>query len=74
MRHDLTPSPILPGSRGMSKAPTAGLLVAAARFAHVVSSCDGGAVAAVSVAAITPAANEDLHPATSAQVQTASSL
>lgn len=74
MRHDLTPSPVLPGSRGMGEASAAGSLVAAPGFSHIVSSCDGGALAAVSVAAIAPAANEDLHPATCTQVQTASSL
>ncbi|WP_126879985.1 hypothetical protein [Paraburkholderia kururiensis] len=72
MRHELTPCPIPPGPRGMGEAPAAGLLVTASGFAHIVPACDSGAVPAVPVAAVTPAADEDLHPATGAQVQTAS--
>jgi hypothetical protein len=71
MRHDLTPRPISPGTRRMRKASTARELIASSGFAHPVAACVDGAVVAVTVAAIAPAANEDLRPATGAQVQAA---
>ncbi|MGY6258831.1 hypothetical protein ACXIVK_35880 [Paraburkholderia caledonica] len=69
MRHELPPDPIAPGACGMCKASAAGTLIALSGFAHAVAACMGGAVAAVSIATVTLAADEDLRPTTGAQVQ-----
>lgn len=74
MRHELPPGPMTPGVRSMGKAPAAGTLVASSGFPNAIAACVGGAVAAVSIVAIAPAADKDLHPASGTQVKTASSL
>ena len=69
MRHELPPDAIAPGACGMCKASAAGTLIALPGFAHAVAACMSGAVAAVSIATVTLAADEDLRPTTGAQVQ-----
>jgi hypothetical protein len=69
MRHELPPDPIAPGACGVCESSTAGTLIALSGFAQAVAACVGGAVAAVSIATVTLAADEDLRPTTGAQVQ-----
>ena len=71
MRHFIAPSPIALGSSRVSNAPTARALIASSSLAHTVTAYVGGAIPAISIAAIAPAADEDLRPATGAQVQAA---
>lgn len=71
MRHKLTAGPIAPCACSMRKASAAGELVALSGFANAVAACVGGAVAAVSIAAVTLATDEDLRPTAGAQVQAA---
>ncbi|WP_232452801.1 hypothetical protein [Burkholderia ubonensis] len=71
MRHFIAPGPVALGSSRVSNASTARALIASPGLAHKLTAYVGGAIPAISIAAITPAADEDLRPATGAQVQAA---
>ncbi|MDY7806153.1 hypothetical protein U0E23_27300 [Burkholderia stagnalis] len=71
MRHFIAPGPVALGSSRVSNASTARALIASSGLTHTVTTYVGGAIAAISIAAIAPAADEDLRPATGAQVQAA---
>lgn len=71
MRHVIAPGPIALGASRVSNASTARALIASSGLAHTVTAYIGGAIPAISIAPIAPAADEDLRPATGAQVQAA---
>ncbi|WP_157648185.1 hypothetical protein [Burkholderia ubonensis] len=71
MRHFIAPGPIALGASRVSNASTARALIASSGLAHTVTAYIGGTIPAISIAAIAPAADEDLRPATGAQVQAA---
>ncbi|WP_155754546.1 hypothetical protein [Burkholderia stagnalis] len=71
MRHFIAPVPIALGASRVSNASAARALIASSGLAHAVTAYVGGAIPAISIAAIASAANEDLRPATGAQVQAA---
>ncbi len=71
MRHDLCARPIAPGARGVREAAATARLVAASGRGYRGTARLGRArSAAVDLAAITTAADENLHAATAAQKQT----
>ncbi len=74
MRHEFAAGPVASGSGRVSESSTAGALIATSGLSYVVAPCVGSAVTAVSIAAIATAADEDLRPAASAQIQAARGL
>lgn len=71
MRHFIAPGPVALGSRRVSNASTVRALIASPGLAHKLTAYIGGTIPAISIVAIAPAADEDLRPATGAQVQAA---
>lgn len=71
MRHDLCTCPITPGARGVCEAAaTARLVAASSRSDRSAARLGRARSAAVDLAAITAATDQDLHAATAAQKQT----
>ena len=72
MRHEFASGPVASGSGRVSESSAAGALIAMSGLANAVAARVGGAVTAVSIAAITTATDEDLRPAAGTEVKTAS--
>lgn len=75
MRHEFASGPVTPGSRCVSEASAAAVLIAAASSALGLTAGSTGTLAvAIAVATIAAAADEYLSPAAGAKEQAARSL